>query len=73
MSFQAKIIKKLLPLRLANWSHGDIAAQRARLERSVRMLRIPADISLEPVQVDGVPALQRDMIVMRPNLQSIHY
>ena len=56
MSIQAKIIKKLLPLQLANWSHGNIPTQRARLEKNVRLLRVPTDICLEPINIDGISA-----------------
>jgi monoterpene epsilon-lactone hydrolase len=56
MSLQAKIIKKLLLFQISNWSNDDIEAQRARLERRVRLMPIPGDISCQPVNVDGVPA-----------------
>lgn len=56
MSWQAKIVKKLLPLQFSNWSAGTIEEQRARQERTARFARAPADIRYQPVDADGVPA-----------------
>ena len=56
MSWQAKIVKKLLPLQFSNWSAGTIEEQRARQERTARFARDPADIRYQPVDADGVPA-----------------
>jgi len=56
MSFQAKIVKRLIPLQRSGWSHGAIEEQRARQEKSTRFARLPADISCHPVDADGVPA-----------------
>ena len=56
MSFQAKIVKKLLPLQFSGWSDIPIEAQRARQGRFKRSARIPADIRCQPVDAEGVPA-----------------
>ena len=56
MSLQAKIVKKLLPLRFSGWSEGTIANQRARQERSTKFARLPADVRCRPDDAGGVPA-----------------
>ena len=56
MSWQAKIVKKLLPRQFSNWSAGTIEEQRARQERTARFARAPADIQYQPVDAGGIPA-----------------
>lgn len=56
MSFQARIIKKLLPLQFSGWSDGTVEEQRARQEKAARFNRVPRKVRCQPVQVSGVPA-----------------
>jgi acetyl esterase/lipase len=56
VSLQAKILKKLLPLRFSGWADGTVKEQRARQEKSARYARLPADIRCQPVDADGVSA-----------------
>ena len=56
MSWQAKIVKILLPHLFSGWSDGTIEEQRAKQERTARFARAPADIRYQPVDADGVPA-----------------
>lgn len=55
MSWQARVLKKLLPLRFSGWSDGTVEEQRARQE-AARYARLPADIRCQPIGADGVPA-----------------
>jgi acetyl esterase/lipase len=55
-NFRSGLLKLLLRFQFANWSSGTIAEQRARQERSVRFLKLPAQTKCTPVDVNGVPA-----------------
>ena len=54
MSFQSKILKKLLHFRFSGWSDGPIAEQRARQERTSRFNRLPANVHRREVSINGV-------------------
>ena len=55
MSIRTTIIKKLVALQMAGWSEGPVEAQRARQEKQIRYIRLPADVQCEPSNADGVP------------------
>ena len=56
MSWQARIIKKLIPLQVSRWAGGSIQMQRARQERTARFSPLPAGTRNRPVTAGGVPA-----------------
>ena len=56
MSLQARIVKRLLPLRFSDWSKGSLEEQRARQEKNAGRSRLPADVRCQPVCIDGLPA-----------------
>ena len=55
-SIQAKITLKVMQLQAFNWAKGSIVAQRARQEKLARIFKIPADVNVEKISVDGIPA-----------------
>lgn len=55
MSIRTTIIKKLAALQMAGWSEGPIEVQRARQEKRISRLRLPADVQCQPTDADGVP------------------
>lgn len=55
MSIRTTIIKKLAALQMAGWSEGPIEEQRARQEKRIRYIPLPADIQCQPTNADGVP------------------
>ena len=56
MRLRNKIVKILLSRLLGGWSTGTVAAQRARQEKSNRFIKLPADISCQPISAAGVAA-----------------
>jgi len=56
VSIRTKIIHKLVSLQMSGWSRGPIEAQRARQEKALKYVRLPAAIHCRPVSVDGIPA-----------------
>jgi len=55
MSLQAKITKKMLSFQLSGWSEENVDEQRAQQEKIARIVKLPADIRCQPVNVNGVP------------------
>ena len=55
MSIRTTIIKKLVALQMAGWSEGPVEAQRARQEKQIRYIRLPADVQCQPSNANGVP------------------
>jgi len=55
VSWQARIVKRLLKSYFSDWSEGTIDEQRARQERRARYNRVPADVHCQPVDAGGVP------------------
>lgn len=55
MSVRTTIIKKLVALQMAGWSEGPIEVQRARQEKRIRRIPLPADVQCQPTNADGVP------------------
>lgn len=55
-SIQAKIAKRMIKLQRYMWAQGTIEDQRSRQERSARWFRVTGDISIQPVEIAGVPA-----------------
>jgi len=51
-----KIIKKIVSFQMAGWSDGSIEEQRARLDKTSKYLKIPADIYCQPILAGGVIA-----------------
>jgi acetyl esterase/lipase len=56
VSIRNKIIKKLVSFQMSGWSEGTIEEQRARQERRSKYAKLPADIHVQPINADGVPA-----------------
>ena len=54
MSFQSKVLKRLLHFQFSGWSDGPIAEQRARQERTSRFNRSPTDVRCREVSINGV-------------------
>ena len=54
MSFQSKVLKRLLHFQFSGWSDGPIAEQRARQERTSRFNRSPADVRYREVSINDV-------------------
>lgn len=55
-SIQARIILKVLQLHPYGWAKGTIAEQRSRQEKSPRFFKIPNDVTVKKIGVDGVRA-----------------
>jgi len=56
VSLRTRILHKLIAWQMSGWSRGSIEAQRARQERAIRYIRLPAGIQCRPVSVAGIPA-----------------
>jgi monoterpene epsilon-lactone hydrolase len=56
MSIRTRILHTLVAWQMSGWARGSIEAQRARQERAIRTVRLPADIHCRPVNVAGIPA-----------------
>jgi epsilon-lactone hydrolase len=56
MNFINKTIKRLIFRQMAGWSSGPIEDQRARQEKTARLVRMPSHTQCHPIQVNGVPA-----------------
>jgi monoterpene epsilon-lactone hydrolase len=56
VSIRTRILRKLVAWQMSGWSRGSIEAQRARQERAIKAIRLPADIHCQPVSVEGIPA-----------------
>jgi len=50
------LIKKLVALSMSGWSEGNVAAQRARQEKTSKYVRHPGDIQCQSISAGGVPA-----------------
>ena len=55
-SIASKIAKKLIRYQMSGWSGGSIEQQRARQEKTPRSFRLPKDIQIESLKIDGVEA-----------------
>lgn len=55
MSWQARILKKMLSFQLSGWSDGNLEEKRAAQEKTARLFKLPADILYQPVNVNGIP------------------
>ena len=55
MSLLNKTVKKNIFRQMEGWSSGSIASQRARQEKTTKYIRLPKNISCQPVQIDSVP------------------
>ncbi|MBN2392962.1 MAG: alpha/beta hydrolase [Anaerolineae bacterium] len=55
MSIRTTIIRKLVARYMVGWSEGPIEEQRARQEKRVRYIPLPADVQCQPTNADGVP------------------
>jgi len=55
-SFQARIMLKILQLQAFGWAKGSISEQRSRQEKSTGFFKIPKDVIVTNLNVDGVPA-----------------
>jgi len=56
VSLRTRLVKRLLRVQLAGWSEGPVSEQRARLERSSRFSRLPADVRCRHISANGVAA-----------------
>ncbi|MEZ4769789.1 MAG: alpha/beta hydrolase [Caldilineales bacterium] len=56
MSLVSGLVKRLLRRQFSGWSQGSIEEQRARQERSTRLMRLPAGVKCRNVLANGVAA-----------------
>lgn len=55
-SLQAKIILTILKLQAYGWAKGSIDEQRARQEKLTGIVKIPQDVSVSPININGITA-----------------
>ena len=55
-SIQAKLVAKALGLQDFDWAKGSIAEQRSKQEKNARFFRVPKEVIVNSLSIDGIPA-----------------
>lgn len=55
-SIASKLIKKLIRYQMAGWSEGSIEQQRVRQEKTIRSIRLPKEIQVKSISIEGIEA-----------------
>ena len=55
-SIQAKLVAKALGLQDFDWAKGTIAEQRSKQEKNARFFKLPKEVIVTSLSIDGIPA-----------------